>query len=185
LKLRFGERVSDPGLKPDGLCSSIRPIFLNQYEPERITLLSGGTYLPDFFLPDLNASFEVKPSSEAVVTEECVRARALASDRPHQRVWLAMGPPDAERANILPLNQWPSETGIDEILAAPENRYRFMEDRRDEQVYWLHAEFVAGQFAHSYMVGGKGTSTDHERLPMIKGLVLEGYNAARTAFNET
>jgi len=79
------------------------------------------------------------------------------------------GAPDENSANILLLNQWPIDTGIETILAVQENRYRFMEGRRDDRVYWLHAEFVAGYFAHSYMVGDKGISTDHERLPMIKG----------------
>jgi hypothetical protein len=154
-----------------------------RYEPARIELSSGESYLPDFLLPDLNAYFEVKPSSDAIVTAECVRARTLAADRPRQRVWLAMGAPDAERANVLPLNQWPIEVGIEAILAAPENRYRFMEDRRDDQIYWLHSEFVEGQFAHSYMIGGKGVSTDHERLPMIKGRIERAYVTARNAFS--
>jgi hypothetical protein len=61
------------------------------YEPERLNLSSGESYLPDFFLADFRAYFEVKPSSESIVTEECVRARALSRDRPKQRVWLAMG----------------------------------------------------------------------------------------------
>lgn len=153
-----------------------------RYEPERITLSSGESYLPDFFLPDLQAYFEVKPRSDQIVTSECVRARTLAADRPSRRVWLAMDAPDSEKANVLPLNQWPIETPIEAILAAPENRYRFMEDRRDEQIYWLHSEFIRDQFAHSYMVGGKGVSTDHERLPLIKGQIERAYAAASGAF---
>jgi len=153
-----------------------------EYEPKRLSLSSGETYLPDFFLGDFNAYFEVKPSSEAVVTEECIRARTLARDQPGQRMWLAMGAPNAEEANVLPLNQWRIDVDIGEILATPENRYRFMEDRRDDEVYWLQAEFVTGGFSHSYMIGGKGQSTDHERLPMIKGQILEAYKAATAAF---
>jgi hypothetical protein len=153
-----------------------------RYEPERLNLSSGDTYLPDFFLPDLSAYFEVKPHSDAIVTVESVKARTLAEDRPKQRVWLAVGAPDEKRANVIPLNQWPLETDIEHILSVAENRYRFMEDRRDDQIFWLHSEFVGGQFHRSYMVGGKGRSTDHDRLPMINGRILEAYRAARTAF---
>lgn len=154
------------------------------YEPERLNLSSGESYLPDFFLADFDAYFEVKPSSESIVTDECVRARTLSRDRPKQRVWLAMGAPDADRGNVLPLNQWPIRTDIAEILSMPENRYRFMEDRRDEGIYWLQAEFVSGGFSHSYMVGGHGVSTDHDRLPMIKGRILEAYESAGSAFQK-
>lgn len=148
------------------------------YEPERLSLSSGESYLPDFFVRDFRAYFEVKPSSESIVTEECVRARTLSQDRPKQRMWLAMGAPDAERSNVLPLNQWPFQTDIAEILSVPENRYRFMEDRRDDGVFWLQSEFVGGGFSSSYMIGGSGTSTDHDRLPLIKGRILQAYRVA-------
>lgn len=62
------------------------------YEPERLNLSSGESYLPDFLLPDLQAYFEVKPGSDAIVTVECVRARTLASDLRNRRVWLAPEP---------------------------------------------------------------------------------------------
>ena len=59
------------------------------YEPERIQLSNDESYLPDFYLPDFCAYFEVKAANDAIVTAECVRARTLAADRPGQRVWLA------------------------------------------------------------------------------------------------
>src|SRR5919206_4549986 len=74
----------------------------HSYEPERIKLSNGESYLPDFYLPELSAFFEVKADNDAIVTEECARARCLAADRPGQRVWLAVGPPSIERPNILP-----------------------------------------------------------------------------------
>jgi hypothetical protein len=83
---------------------------------------------------------------------------------------------------VLPLNQWPIQVDIAEILSVPENRYRFMEDRRDGGIYWLQAEFVSGRFSHSYMVGGPGISTDHDRLPLVEGRVLEAYTSAAVAF---
>lgn len=147
------------------------------YEPHTIDLSSGEKYLPDFFIDDFKAYFEVKPSNEKIVTEECVKARQLAADRPGARVWLSIGGPAPKTPNVLPLDQWSQDISIEEILKRPENRYWFHEDRRDERVYWLHAEG-----AHGYMVGGPGDSTDHFREPLNHRHVEEGYRAALAAF---
>lgn len=149
------------------------------YENELVTLSSGEKYLPDFFIYDFDAYFEIKPSNENVVTEECTKARTLAKDEKNHSVWLAMGPPSSDQANILPLNLWDEKTTIGEILDMPENRYRLLEDRRDPRVYWLHSELIEGEFNHSYMVGGPGESTDHERLPLLHNTVLEAYEKAK------
>lgn len=145
------------------------------YEPETISLSSGAKYLPDFFIKDFNAYFEVKPSSEEIVTEEATKSRCLAHDRPGQRVWLAMGGPAPKTPNILVLDQWPKEATIQEILRKPEHRYWFHEDRRDERVYWLHSESY-----HGFVVGGPGTSTDHFREPLNHRQVAEAYRLARS-----
>jgi hypothetical protein len=129
------------------------------------------------------AYFEVKPSNENIVTAECVKARQLVADLKGGRVWLAMGAPAAETPNILPLNQWPLEINIAEILSTPENRYYFLEDRRDDRIYWLQADQVSGVFSRSYMVGGPGISTDHDRLPLMRPNIVAAYEAARTAFS--
>lgn len=151
------------------------------YEPKYYQLSSGKKYLPDFYIHDFNVHFEVKPSSENVVTEECVKARCLAKDLEESQVWLAMGAPSSKIANILPLSLWDYDTEIEEILEAQENRYQILEDRRDNRVYWLHSEYVAGYFHHSYMVGGPGESTDHDRLPLLHKNVLEAYEEASKA----
>ncbi len=135
-----------------------------EYERTRVTLSTGQTYLPDFYLPQLAAWFEIKPDNDAVVTEEASKARRLAADKPGQRVWLAIGGPSVDAGNVLTLEQWSEQNSIEEILATPENRYRFLEDRRDDGVYWLQADFVAGGFKHSFAVGGPGVSTDHDVL---------------------
>ena len=148
------------------------------YEPEAIRLSTGANYIPDFFIKDFEAYFEVKPSSDQIVTEECAKARCLAHDRPGQRVWLAIGAPAPKTPNILPLNQWARDVPIEEILQNPDNRYWFHEDRRDEKVYWLHSEMV-----HGFMVGGPGISTDHFREPMNHRYVALAYDLARAAFS--
>lgn len=150
------------------------------YEKTRLTLSTGEVYIPDFYLSEFRAWFEVKPDNDAVVTEEAAKARRLAADKPGQQVWLAIGPPNKDLANVLTLNEWAAQVSIEEILSTPENRYRFLEDRRDDAVYWLQADFVAGGFRHSFMVGGPGVSTDHDRLPLLHGRVAEAYEAART-----
>src|SRR5262245_24995942 len=104
------------------------------YEHERIKLSNGESYLPDFYLPHFGAFFEVKADNDAIVTEECVRARTLSADRPGQRVWLAVGAPSVDRPNILTLEQWKPEVSIELILGDPENRYYFLQDRRDDGV---------------------------------------------------
>ena len=148
-----------------------------KYEPERIKLSTGETYLPDFFIEDFEAYFEVKPSDEKIVTEECVRARRLAADRPEQRVWLSIGGPAPRTTNILPLERWSSDVSIGEMLASQSNRYWFHEDRRDDGVYWLHSEQV-----HGFPIGGPGTSTDHDRAPLNHRNVQKAYEQALAAF---
>jgi hypothetical protein len=152
------------------------------YENQEIQLSNGQMYVPDFFLPELNAYFEVKPSSEAVVTSECRKSRLLSQDRPGQRVWLAMGGPSPLTANILTFEQWGPSTTIETILSTTEYRYKFLEDRRDELVYWLQADAVNGGFVHSFLVGGKGTVSQHDRLPLLHRHVERAYSAARAAF---
>src|SRR5215216_2321763 len=75
------------------------------YEPRQIRLSNGEHYLPDFFIRDFGAYFEVKPANDAIVTEECRKARQLAFDLQGEPVWLAMGIPEAEAPNILLLNE--------------------------------------------------------------------------------
>lgn len=149
------------------------------YEPETITLSTGEKYLPDFYIQDFKAFLEVKPSSEAIVTEECKKARQLSYDRPGQRVWLTIGAPAPKTPNVLPLEQWSQEVSIEEILATAKNRYWFHEDRRDERLYWLHS---VG--AHGFVVGGPGISTDHTREPLNHRYVEQAYHEALKAFPE-
>lgn len=156
-----------------------------EYETEYFDLSAGQRYLPDFYIHDFNVYFEVKPSNEDIVTEECIKARCLAYDLEDSEVWLAMGAPSSQHPNILQLSLWDFETDIEEILEADENRYQILEDRRDSQVYWLHSEYIEGNFHHSYMVGGPGESTDHERLPLLHNTVLGAYEeASSVAFDE-
>ena len=42
----------------------------SHYEPERIELSSGESYLPDFHLPEFRAYLEVKADNDAIVTAE-------------------------------------------------------------------------------------------------------------------
>lgn len=143
------------------------------YEPEQFTLSNGSLYTPDFYLLDFSAYFEVKPNSEEIVTEECIKARCLSKDRPGQRVWLTLGGPAPNTPNILPLEIWKENVSIDSILQDPKNRYWFHEDRRDERVYWLHSEMH-----HGFEIGGPGQSTFHEREPLNHRQVAIAYKMA-------
>jgi hypothetical protein len=151
------------------------------YEAERISLSNGESYLPDFFIKDFDAFFEVKAENDEVATEECSRARCLSADRPGQRVWLSIGPPIIDRPNILTLEQWRADTSIEEIMGDPENRYYFLQDRRDDEIYWLQANQVSGDFRRTFLVGGPGTVTDHDRLPVMHANLAAAYTAASSA----
>lgn len=152
-----------------------------QYEPERIKLTNGESYLPDFYLPDFKAYLEVKADNDDIVTAEAARARQLAADRPGQRVWLTVGPPSKGTPNILTLDEWQADVPIEDILADPQNRYYFLQDRRDEGIYWLQANAVSGHFRHTFLVGGPGEVTDHERPPMLLPHIEAAYDAATGA----
>jgi hypothetical protein len=151
------------------------------YEPERIQLSSGESYLPDFYLPQFKAYLEVKADNDAIVTAECARARRLAADRPAQRVWLAAGAPSFDPPNILTLEQWHIDAPIADILSDPENRYHFLQDRRDEGIYWLQANAVGGGFRQTFLVGGPGKVTDHLREPLMLPHIAAAYAAAAEA----
>lgn len=147
------------------------------YEPERIQLSTGEVYIPDFFIDDFQAYFEVKPSNDEIISVECRKARILSYDRPEQRVWLAAGAPSPKTPNILPLNRWNKLVPIGHILSTPEWRYWIHEDRRDEQVYWLHSYQYEG-----FEIGGPGESTLHYREPLEHKSVKRGFVLALEAF---
>jgi hypothetical protein len=153
----------------------------NEYEKERITLSNGQTYLPDFYLPEFNAYLEVKPNDDKIVTEESFKARKLSEDLngSDTKVWLAMGGPTEQTANIIPLSDWDLSVPIDEILQVKENRYIFYQDRRDKGLYWLYAEDVYDSMRATFLVGGWGTETDHDRIPMMFDQVERAYKKAR------
>jgi hypothetical protein len=151
------------------------------YEPERIRLSSGESYLPDFHLPQFKAYLEIKANNDAIVTAECARARRLAADQPGQRVWLAAGAPSFDPPNILTFEQWSIEVPIADILADPENRYHFLQDRRDDGLYWLQANAVGGGFRQTFLVGGPGVETDHLREPLMLPHIASAYAAAAAA----
>ncbi|GAA5648636.1 hypothetical protein [Vibrio proteolyticus] len=152
-----------------------------EYEKEYIDLSNGQKYLPDFFLPEFNAFFEVKPNSDAIVTEECTKARLLSQDLADQaiNVWLATGGPSEQNGNVIPLNHWDLSDDIEHILSVRENRYMFYQDRRDEGIYWLYAVDHTDTMRSAYFIGGWGTETDHLKEPMMFGQVQAAYQRAR------
>ena len=153
-----------------------------EYEKEYLTLPSKVRYLPDFYLPQFSAYLEVKPNSDSIVTEECVKARELASDLQgtDTNVWLATGGPSENNGNIIPLSDWDKSDDIEHILSVTENRYIFWQDRRDEGMYWLHAVDSDGNMRRTFLIGGWGVETDHTREPMMFGLVEKSYKKARS-----
>jgi hypothetical protein len=152
------------------------------YEKEFLQLSDGKSYLPDFYLPQFNAYLEVKPNSDSIITEECVKARQLAHDLEGQaiKVWLSTGGPSEQNGNIIPLSSWNKSDDIAHILAVKENRYMFYQDRRDEGLFWLYAEDNDETMRQTYLIGGWGIETDHTREPLMFGLVKKSYELARS-----
>lgn len=151
------------------------------YEPEKFTLSDRRWYIPDFYVDDWKAFIEVKPDNDKIVTEEAEKARLLSSDRSDLNVWIAMGTPHPTASPIIVLREWKPDVPVATILERPENKYRILEDRRDERIYWLQAEWELDSFARSFVIGGPGTATDHERLPMLHRTVQEAFAAAQRA----
>lgn len=130
------------------------------YEPEGFSLPSG-RYLPDFFLPDFDRWFEVKPD-ETDESERPVFAELCAASGKHGII--AYGPPVASRQNLF--------------TCAPDNGefygpYTLAQDRRDDGVYWLAND--TGWF----VIGGPGTVTDHDKPPMLLDHICAAFAAAQ------
>ncbi|NKK36815.1 hypothetical protein GFL72_19545 [Rhizobium leguminosarum bv. viciae] len=151
------------------------------YEPEKFTLSDRQWYLPDFYVDDWRAFIEVKPNNDAIVNQEAAKARLLSKDRPDLNVWIAMGAPHPTTSPIIVLKEWKPDVPVETILSRPENKYRILEDRRDEGIYWLQAEWEPESFARSCAIGGPGSATDHDKLPMLHRTVARAFAAAAEA----
>ena len=167
-----------------------------EYEQLLVTLSSGDKYLPDFYLPQFNAYLEIKPDSDAIVTQECFKAQCLAIDlretEPETSVWLATGAPDSNQARIIPLSQRldlmgrtegiVAQTEIENSLSDEYGRYFLLEDRRDDGIFWLVAgNYNSNEIPHAFSVGGWGIPTDHDRYPIMTKAITRAYqkSAAR------
>lgn len=130
------------------------------YEPEGHGI-DGRGYLPDFYLPQLDMWFEVKPEETDGSEVSVFAALCRASDK-HGIIAYGAPNPSHDRLRYF---------GPDR---ADEGRYRLMEDRRDDGVYWL------SNSTRSFSIGGPGDVTAHDRLPCISGRrIVEAYEAAR------
>lgn len=145
-----------------------------EYEPEALKLPSSEVYLPDFYIHDFDAYIEVKPNSHDVVVQETKKALELSTNI-KSSFWLALGAPDSNNYNIFVLSDYGRETLVEDIIRNTDNAYRFLEDRRDERIYWLEAK---GQH-HHFSVGGPGVSTDHDRFPELHKTVEKAYEAVK------
>ena len=118
----------------------------HSYEDRLLDLSDGSKYLPDFYLDEFDAFLEVKPNSDQIVSNECIKARQLANDVKNEKtkVWLATGAPSTQAPNIIPLSDWKLEDSIEDILTSRENRYVFHQDRRDDGIFWLYSDNITG-----------------------------------------
>lgn len=127
------------------------------YEPEGFSLLSGN-YLPDFFLPELNLWFEVKPDKTDLSERARFEELCQASEK---RGIIAYGPPVKWRENLQFYNriEWSGSMTL-------------LEDRRDDGIFWLSGD--SGAFS----IGGFGQMTDHLKLPVLTPRLENAFAAA-------
>lgn len=158
-----------------------------KYEEERITLIDGQKYLPDFYIPEFDCYFEVKANNDDIVIDEASKALTLA--RMGKKVLLAKGAPSPKTPNILYFNNIdehyssfktnPELLNITQILKEPAYLGRIMEDRRDRKIYWCSTEQPrTGEFTFISILGGHGMITEHERFPVIHDNVEHAYQKA-------
>jgi hypothetical protein len=160
-----------------------------EYEPETISLDNGQSYLPDFSLkisaggePDPITGaitryspvwFEVKPDHDGTIVGEADRPLAFSRMQGGNAVWIASGPPSKETRNILRLERLGKNSLVQET-ANHDNYWQFLEDRRDERVYWIVREYEGD------CIGGPGISTDHDKFPIMGSNIERAYNESAT-----
>jgi hypothetical protein len=74
------------------------------------------------------------------------------------------------------------QTFIEET-ADPRNFWHFLEDRRDARLYWIQRGEKDGEHMFAEVIGGPGTSTQHDRYPVESKILERAYaEAANTRF---
>lgn len=139
-----------------------------EYEPGRFDLSTGGSYLPDFWIPAFKAYLEVKPANEVIRKAERHRAEQFAHDQPGFHHWISRGAPSADRNYVEVLNDGHAKWTEGCIL----------EDRRDEGVFWLAG--FNGDMTGAQALGGWGQSTPHDRNPIETKRIRAAYMAAQS-----
>ena len=66
------------------------------------------------------------------------------------------------------------EKSLVQATLEPDNYWQFLEDRRDDRFYWISRDYEGESIV------GPGTSTDHERDPIMKDNVERGYDESAT-----
>lgn len=137
-----------------------------EYEPGRYRLSTGGTYLPDFYIPRFKAYLEVKPDNAEIRHLERHKAEQFCLDQPGFAHWISRGAPVAGQDYIEEIHQ----------AGMPWERGRILEDRKDDGVFWLSGSDASIQGAR--LIGGWGVPTDHDREPIETKRIRAAYLAA-------
>jgi len=150
------------------------------YEPDGFELPSGRRYLPDFYIHDFKTYLEVKPNSMDIVKEEYSKFEEFAKAHQDIEFWIALGSPSCERGNILVFEKGDEINGVGFFENGWE-RY-LAEDRRDPGVYWLAYTDKPNGYVPlgGALVGGPGEITDHDREPIVYGLIREAYDLVKS-----
>jgi hypothetical protein len=233
---RAGTSVKWKGITYRSVTEAKWAVFLTflgikfEHEPERIPLVNGETYLPDFKL-DLHCTWhdvsrsgdslgagktyervwlEVKPASDGTIIGEINKPLTLTVTQ-GEAVWIACGAPSIKKSNIIRLERLGDYTSFAHVTdeqaqqrtwemtmndlmeyleqlfieetADPRNFWHFLEDRRDARLYWIQRGEKDGEHMCAEVIGGPGTSTQHDRYPVESEILERAYaEAANTRF---
>lgn len=87
-----------------------------EYEPEGFQFADGKRYLPDFWLPNDQAFFEIKSAKDNVTVGEINKARKV-QDEVGRRIFIAAG--DPVDAYIAKPSDWPHNWGMAKFTVCP------------------------------------------------------------------
>lgn len=156
------------------------------YKPEKLELPDRQCCTPTFYVHEFEAYIWVFASSSEILIEESELAFKLFKSEQVNHVWLIMGPPNPEIANILDFS-WcdvdpdfdpRSYSSVTELLFDEGIRSTMLEDRRDKFIYWLATD----DGGRTYSIGGPGAVTDHDKWPLNHRSVEAAYLKSAHAF---
>ena len=146
-----------------------------EYEKEQVSLETGGVYIPDFYLPQLEMYIEVKPNNLSIIENEYQKPIQMRKQVDSNMIFIGLGIPRIDDNYLYRIEL------DDNPLTDTYRYYSFYEDRRDDGIFWLGSEDENGSPYHFFDVGGWGSPTDHDRYPIKSKSLIAAINKSTNA----